>query len=54
MANAEEDDRWTDTWGAEVSATTMLSLLRKLDPADGMDKPMMGKSKNDHFRAVSP
>ena len=39
VTNAEEDDRWTDMWGAEVSATTMLSLLRKLDPAD-----MMGES----------
>ena len=50
--NAEVDDRWTDMWGAEVSASTMLSLLRKVDPADGMDKAMMGESSLLSFLCI--
>ena len=36
-----EDDCW-DVWGKEVSATSMLAFLRKLDSSNAVEKSYMG------------
>ena len=43
-----DEDRWVEKWGNGVSASTMLALLRKLEPTDDTDKSYMGECFNFH------